>query len=86
MVPLRVVRIKWCKYLLRDHLYDSWQKVIFPLLVFRPWCKEPKLAIVTIIRQPHLGAYEKYLFVVNDDTTIVNHVFMHYRPSLVCSE
>lgn len=43
-------------YLLRDRLDDSRKKVVLPLLVLRPRGKEPHLAIVTIVGQPHFWA------------------------------
>lgn len=55
--------------------------MILPLLVFRPRCEKPKLSVVTIIRQPHFRANEKYLFIVDDDTAVVNHIFVRHRPT-----
>jgi hypothetical protein len=54
--------------------------MVFPLLMFRPRCEKSKFSIITVIRQPHFGADEKYLLIVNDDTAIVNHVLVHHRP------
>jgi hypothetical protein len=53
--------------------------------MFRPRREEPKLTIITVIRQPHFWADEKYLLVVNDDTAVVNHVLVHYGPSRIHS-
>ena len=56
--------------------------MIFPLLMFRPGGEESKFAIITVIRQPHLGADKEYLLVVNNDTAVVNYVLVHHGPAV----
>jgi hypothetical protein len=59
--------------------------MILPLLLFRPRREKPEFTIITVIRQPHFWADEKYLLVVNDNTAVVNHVLVHYGPSQIHS-
>ena len=54
--------------------------VVLHLSVFHPRREPAKLAIVSIVRHPHLRADEQNFRVVNDDSAIINDIFVHHWP------
>ena len=54
--------------------------MIFPLPRLGPRRKVPEFAIVAIVSEPQLGTYEKYLFIVDNDTTIIGDILVNDRP------
>ena len=67
-------------YLASDGLHDAGQVVVLPLARLHPRCEVPQLAIVAVIREPHLWANEQDLAVVDDHAAVVYHVLVHHRP------
>jgi hypothetical protein len=47
-----------------------------------PRSEIPKFAIVSIVSQPHLWTDEEDLSVVNDDSTVVDHILVHDWPGM----
>ena len=59
---------------------DTGQIVIFYLPMLLPRCKVSQFSIVPIIRHPHLWTNMKDLAVIDDDTAVVDHIFVDDRP------
>ena len=55
--------------------------MILPFAVFHPRREITQFAIIPIVREPHLGAYEQYLAVMDDHATVIYHVLVHYWPA-----
>ena len=45
-------------HLSSNGLYDTRQIMILPLTMLLPWGKIPQLAVIPVIRKPHLRAYK----------------------------
>lgn len=54
--------------------------MILDLTVFHPWREVTKLSIVPVIRHPHLRPDMQDFVIVDDDSTIVDHVLVDHRP------
>ena len=54
--------------------------MVVRLAVLLPRREISQLAIVAVVRQPHLRTDEKDLVVVNNDTTIINNIFVGNWP------
>ena len=75
--------------LFRDRLDDSGQEMVLPLTMFHPWCEISHLTIITVVSKRQFWTDQKDLLVVNDDSTVVNHVLVHDWPDgfvSVCHE
>jgi hypothetical protein len=64
-----------------DGLHDTGQVMILPFARFHPRREIAQFAIIPIVREPHLGAYEQYLAVMDDHATVIYHVLVHYWPA-----
>ena len=60
-----------------DH---PWKIVVFSLTMFCPWSEVAHLAVIPVIRQPHLWPNKEDLTVVNDNSTVVDDVLVNHRP------
>jgi len=69
-----------CSYLASNRLNDSGEIMVLPLTRLLPRSEVPQLAIIPIIGKPHLWAYKQNLLVMNNDTTIVDHVLVNNGP------
>lgn len=49
--------------------------------MLHPWREVSHLAVITIIRKPHLGTNEQDLLVVNDHPAVVDHVLVYDWPA-----
>ena len=67
-------------YLASNGLHDAGQVVVLPLARLHPRCEVTQLAIVAIIRKPHLWANEEDLAIVDDHAAVVYHILVHHRP------
>ena len=67
-------------YLAGDSLDDAGQVVVLPLVPLHPRREVAQLAIVAVVREPHLWADEKDLAVVDDHAAVVYHVLVYHRP------
>ena len=54
--------------------------MVFPLSMSSPGSKVTEFAIIPVIGQPHLRTNEENFLVVNDDSTVVDHILVDYRP------
>lgn len=54
--------------------------MVFDLAMLHPRRKPPQLAVITIVRHPHLRADEEDLSVVNNNTAVVDDVLVNHRP------
>lgn len=55
--------------------------MILPFAGFHPRREIAQFAIIPIVREPHLGAYEQYLAVMDDHAAVKYHVLVHYWPA-----
>lgn len=67
-------------HLIGHRLNNPRQEMVLPLPMFLPRREVPQLAIVSVIGEPHLRADEEDLFVMNDNTAVIDHVLVHYGP------
>ena len=54
--------------------------MILTLMRFHPWSEVPEFTVVSSICHPHLWTNMKDLAVIDDDTAVVDHVFVDDRP------
>ena len=55
--------------------------MFLPFAMFHPWREIPQLAIIPIVRKPHLGAYEQYHAIMDDHAAVIYHVLVDYWPA-----
>ena len=55
--------------------------MVVRLAVLLPWREVAQLAVVSIVREPHLWTDEKNLLVVADDAAVVGDGLVRHRPS-----
>jgi hypothetical protein len=55
--------------------------MLLPFAGFHPRREIAQFAVIPIVREPHLGAYEQYLAVMDDHATVIYHVLVHYWPA-----
>jgi hypothetical protein len=66
---------------LTRHIGDDLGEVeLLGLLVLHPGREPAELAVVAVVRKPHLGADEEDLLVEDDDAAIVDDVLVHDGP------
>jgi hypothetical protein len=70
----------WWANLSGDSLDDPRKIMVFPLSMPCPGSKVTEFAVIPVVSQPHLRTNEENLFVVNDDSAVVVHVLVVYRP------
>jgi len=68
-------------YLVCDGLHNAGQVMVLPLARLHPRREVAQLAIVPVVREPHLWADEQYLAIVHDHAAVVYHVLVHHRPA-----
>lgn len=66
-----------------DSLNDAWEEVVLGLAMFLPRSEVPKLPVVAIVRKPHLGSNKKDLSIVYNNSAVVYHILVLYRPGTV---
>jgi hypothetical protein len=57
--------------------------MVLPLTVFLPGRKVAQLAVIPVIREPHLRAYEEDLAIMHEYATVVYHILVHHWPACV---
>jgi hypothetical protein len=67
-------------YLTCNCLDHSWKIVVLNLTMFRPRREVAHLAVIPVIRQPHLWPNEEDLTVVDDNSTVVYDILVNDRP------
>jgi hypothetical protein len=70
-------------YLLGNRLNYTRQVVVFPLAVLHPRCEVAQFAVISVIREPHLGADEDNSFVMYDHPAVVNYVLVYNGPNKI---
>ena len=63
-----------------DGLHDAGQVMVLPLAVLHPRREIAQLAIIPVVREPHLRPDEQDLAVVDDHAAVVDHVLVYHRP------
>ena len=64
-----------------DGLHDTGQVMLLPFAGFHPRREIAQFAIIPIVREPHLGAYEQYLAIMDDHATVIYHILVYYWPA-----
>ena len=57
--------------------------MVFPLAVLHPRCEVAHFTIISVIREPHLGADKDNFFVMYDDPAVVNYILVYNRPKKI---
>ena len=55
--------------------------MILDLAMLHPRREPAEFPVVAVVRHPHLRTDEKNLTIVDDYTAVVDHIFVHYRPT-----
>jgi hypothetical protein len=71
----------WQTNLSGNSLDDPRKIMVLPLSVPGPRSEVAELAVITIVRQPHLRPDKEDFLVVNDDSAVVVYVLVDYRPA-----
>ena len=54
--------------------------MVLYLPMLSPMGKISELAIISVVRKPHLRTNVQYFTIVNDDTTIIDDIFVNNGP------
>ena len=67
-------------YLASNSLDDARHIMVLNLTVLHPRREPPKLAVIPVIRHPHLRADQQNLATMNNNAAVVDHILVHDRP------